>query len=157
MQPQQKFMELAVSLATQNVLTGAGGPFGAVVVKNGEVVAAAANSVTATNDPTAHAEVNAIRAACKALGSFQLEGCEFYTSCEPCPMCMAALYWARPSVVYYANTHLDAAQAGFDDSFIYTELALPPQERKLTMTRLQDAGAIESFQQWIASQTRIGY
>lgn len=157
MSPRQKYMELAVGLATQNVLSGAGGPFGAVVVKDGEVVAACANSVTATNDPTAHAEINAIRAACKALNSFQLDGCDFYTSCEPCPMCMAALYWARPAAVYYANTHVDAAQAGFDDSFIYTELALPPQERKLPVLRLSDPGAIESFQQWMSIQDKVKY
>ena len=157
MSPRQKYMELAVGLATQNVLSGAGGPFGAVVVKDDEVVAACANSVTATNDPTAHAEINAIRAACKALNSFQLDGCDFYTSCEPCPMCMAALYWARPAAVYYANTHADAAQAGFDDSFIYTELALPPQERKLPVLRLSDPGAIESFQQWMSIQNKVKY
>ncbi len=157
MPPRQKYMELAVGLATQNVLSGAGGPFGAVVVKDGEVVAACANSVTATNDPTAHAEINAIRAACKALNSFQLDACDFYTSCEPCPMCMAALYWARPAAVYYANTHVDAAQAGFDDSFIYTELALPPQERKLPVLRLSDPGAIESFQQWTSIQNKVKY
>lgn len=157
MPPRQKYMELAVGLATQNVLSGAGGPFGAVVVKDGEVVAACANSVTATNDPTAHAEINAIRAACKALNSFQLDGCDFYTSCEPCPMCMAALYWARPAAVYYANTHADAAQAGFDDSFIYTELALPPQQRKLPVLRLSDPRALESFQQWMSIQGKVKY
>ena len=150
-------MELAVRLATENVLSGAGGPFGAVVVKHGEIIAACANTVTATNDPTAHAEINAVRAACKALASFQLAGCEFYTSCEPCPMCMAALYWARPLVVYYANTKIDAARAGFDDSFIYTELALPSGARKLRTIHLPDDGAINSFEQWMKSQARIDY
>src|SRR5271167_4324514 len=113
------FMELAIDLAMKNVQTGAGGPFGAVVVKDGKVIAAAANCVTSNNDPTAHAEVMAIRKACQALGSFQLDGCEIYTSCEPCPMCLGAFYWARPERVYFANTADDASKAGFDDSLIY--------------------------------------
>ena len=155
--PEPKFMELAVRLATENVRKGAGGPFGAVVVRNGEIVAEAVNSVTAANDPTAHAEINAIRAACKALASFQLTGCEVYTSCEPCPMCMAALYWARPSVVYYANTKSDAAQAGFDDSFIYSELALPPDARQIRVVRILDSRALDSFKEWTENQLRIDY
>ncbi|MHB1021062.1 MAG: nucleoside deaminase [Acidobacteriaceae bacterium] len=151
------FMELALRLATENVLNGAGGPFGAVVVKNGEIIATGVNTVTASNDPTAHAEVTAIRNACKQLNSFQLDGCEIYTSCEPCPMCLGAIYWARPAAVYYANTHADAADAGFDDSFIYAELPLPPEQRRLPMTHLELANADECFQQWKQSQARIAY
>lgn len=151
------FMELAISLATENVRSGTGGPFGAVVVKDAEVIAAGANTVTATNDPTAHAEINVIRAACKTLGSFQLGGCDIYTSCEPCPMCMAAMYWARPTAVYYANTKQDAAAAGFDDSFIYTELALAPEQRQMRVVHLPVEGAIANFHIWRESQLRIKY
>ena len=114
------FMARAIELSIENVRTGRGGPFGAVVVKDGKIVAAAANNVTATNDPTAHAEILAIREACKALGAFELTGCEIYTSCEPCPMCLGAIYWARPDRVFYGNTASDAAQAGFDDSLLPT-------------------------------------
>jgi guanine deaminase len=151
------FMELAIDLAMKNVETGAGGPFGAVVVKEGRVIATGANSVTATNDPTAHAEVVAIRNACKALSSFQLEGCEVYTSCEPCPMCLGALYWARPSVVYYANTRTHAAEAGFDDAFIYDEVGFEPEHRSLRMVRLEHDRAAEHFNAWIAVERRIKY
>ncbi len=151
------FMELAIDLAMKNVETGAGGPFGAVVVKDGQVIATGANSVTATNDPTAHAEVVAIRNACKALGSFQLDGCEVYTSCEPCPMCLGALYWARPSAVYYANTRAHAAEAGFDDAFIYDEVAFDPEQRSLKMVRLEHARAPEHFEAWVAGESRVKY
>jgi tRNA(Arg) A34 adenosine deaminase TadA len=151
------FIELAIDLAMRNVETGAGGPFGAVVVKDGQVIATGANSVTATNDPTAHAEVVAIRNACKALGSFQLDGCEIYTSCEPCPMCLGALYWARPSVVYYANTRTHAAEAGFDDAFIYDEVAFEPERRSLRMVRLEHDRAPEHFNAWIAVESRVKY
>jgi len=154
---QLAFMEMAIDLAMNNVLTGAGGPFGAVVVKDGKVIAAAANSVTATNDPTAHAEVMAIRKACQELGSFQLEGCEIYTSCEPCPMCLGAMYWARPAAVYYANTRVEAASAGFDDAFIYDEVPFPPEQRTLKMGRLPHPKAREHFDVWIVSQTNIKY
>ena len=118
------FMKEAIRLATENVRAGRGGPFAAVVVKDGHIIASGTNSVTSTNDPTAHAEVTAIREACRALGTFQLSGCEIYTSCEPCPMCLGAIYWARPDRVFYAATASDAAAAGFDDSFIYEELKL---------------------------------
>ncbi len=151
------FMELALQLATENVVSGAGGPFGTVVVKDGAVLATGANSVTVANDPTAHAEVVAIRNACQQLGSFQLDGCEIYTSCEPCPMCLGAIYWARPAAVYYANTHVDAANAGFDDSFIYTELPLPPEQRKLPMHHIEIANADECFQRWKQSQKKVEY
>ena len=128
---EKKFMDEAIRLAKENVKNGSGGPFGAVVVKDGEIVAACGNSVTPSNDPTAHAEVNAIREACHKLGTYQLEGCEVYASCEPCPMCLGAIYWARPSKVYYASTKEDAAGAGFDDSFIYKEIAMPEAERSI--------------------------
>jgi len=151
------FMELAIDLAMKNVETGAGGPFGAVVVKDGVVIAAAANSVTATNDPTAHAEVMAIRKACQALGSFQLDGCEIYSSCEPCPMCLGAMYWARPAAVYYANTRAHAAEAGFDDAFIYDEVAFAPEQRSLKMTRLDLPKASDHFDAWVVSQEQVKY
>ncbi len=151
------FMEMAIDLAMKNVQTGAGGPFGAVVVKDGKVIATAANSVTANNDPTAHAEVMAIRKACQALGTFQLDGCEIYTSCEPCPMCLGAFYWARPAAVYYANTRAHAADAGFDDAFIYDEISLAPEERTLKMTQLRPATAHEHFEAWVISQIQVKY
>ena len=122
---EEKFMREAIRLAVENVKQGTGGPFGAVVVKEGKIIAACANTVTPDCDPTAHAEVNAIREACRKLDTFQLGGCEIYASCEPCPMCLGAIYWARPSRVYYASTKEDAALAGFDDSLIYKEIALP--------------------------------
>lgn len=151
------FMDLAIQLATENVLSGAGGPFGAVVVRKGEVVATGANSVTTTLDPTAHAEIIAIRNACRILQTFQLAECEIYTSCEPCPMCMGAIYWARFTAVYYANTKTDAAEAGFDDAFIYRELAVAPEERSLAMIHLARANARESFDRWKESGRKIDY
>ena len=150
-------MNLALDLAAENARSGAGGPFGAVVVRDGRVIATGVNRVTATNDPTAHAEVVAIRAACAALGSFQLDGCEVYASCEPCPMCLGALYWARPEAVYYAATASDAADAGFDDRFIYEELPLPAGDRSLPTVRLAHARALEPFGDWAASARRVEY
>ncbi|WP_345213453.1 nucleoside deaminase [Mucilaginibacter gynuensis] len=144
------FMALAVKCADDNLKTGNGGPFGAVVVKNGEVIAATPNSVTATNDPTAHAEVNAIREACKKLGTPDLEGCVMYTSCEPCPMCASAIYWAKISAVYYANTKADAHSAGFSDAFIEQELSKPLNERDIIFKRIDAADAIKSFEKWVA-------
>ena len=132
-------MQQAIALATENVVSGHGGPFGAVIVRDGEVIATGVNLVTATNDPTAHAEVVAIRAACKALGSFSFKGCDVYTSCEPCPMCLAALYWARCDAIFYGNTAADAAAAGFDDSFLYDEVKLPA--RPAQASPLKPAGA----------------
>src|SRR5580704_6342581 len=120
-QPNPEFLRRAIALATRNVLTVAGGPFGAVVVRDGAIIGEGANSVTTTNDPTAHGEINAIRQACQALGTFSLEGCEIYTSCEPCPMCLAAIYWARIDAIYFSGEADDAARAGFDDSFFYEE------------------------------------
>jgi tRNA(Arg) A34 adenosine deaminase TadA len=156
-QPEAKFMRMAIDLATENVRSGKGGPFGAVIVRNGEVIAAEANSVTSTNDPTAHAEVNAIRAACRSLETFQLDGCDVYTSCEPCPMCFAALYWSRCRAVFYGNTKIDAADAGFDDSFLYDEVTCPMDQRQIPFVRVMGDEAIESFQLWTNSTERIDY
>lgn len=156
-QPDPKFMRMAIDLATENVTSGNGGPFGAVIVRDGEVIAAAANSVTRTNDPTAHAEVNAIRAACAKLESFQLDGCDVYTSCEPCPMCFAALYWSRCRAVFYGNTKADAAAVGFDDQFLYEEVNRPLEERRIPFERMLPEEAICSFQAWQKSIERIEY
>ncbi len=150
-------MSQAVDLAVENVRSGHGGPFAALVVKDGELVACGTNSVTATNDPTAHAEVVAIRAACRALGAFQLTGCEIYTTCEPCPMCLGAIYWARPERVFYAATHADAAAAGFDDSFIYAQLEVPAELRSIPMTRVPGEGALRPFLAWRQHSARILY
>ena len=150
-------MRMAIALATENVATGRGGPFGAVVVRNGEVVAAEANSVTRTNDPTAHAEVNAIRAACAKLGTFQLDDCDVYTSCEPCPMCLAALYWSRCRAIYFGNSARDAAEAGFDDSFLYDEVKRPVDQRRIPIHQMLHDEAIASFDAWRSSAQRIDY
>lgn len=151
------FMEQAVKLATENVTSGCGGPFGAVIVRDGVVIATGANCVTADNDPTAHAEITAIRNACAALKSFSLEGCEMYTSCEPCPMCLAAIYWARCKAIYYSGTAADAAAAGFDDAFLYEEIKRPIAERTIpTMSLLPERGN-DSFNAWRASVKKIDY
>jgi len=151
------FMQEAIQRAMENVRSGQGGPFGAVVVKDGRVIAAGANSVTTTNDPTAHAEVLAIREACRALGTFQLTGCDLYTSCEPCPMCLGAIYWARPDHVYFAATAGDAADAGFDDSFIYDELKLPLQERKIPLEPMMREEGLAPFREWTNKNDRVNY
>lgn len=151
------FLRRAIALATANVTTGKGGPFGAVVVRNGKIVGEGANSVTLTNDPTAHAEVSAIRAAAKALGTFTLAGCELYSSCEPCPMCLAAAYWARVDAIYYGACAADAARAGFDDAFLYEEFRKPNAERTLPSTQLLGDEARTSFEAWIASAAKIAY
>jgi len=153
----RKFMELAIQIAHENVIRSRGGPFGAVVVKNGEVIGSAGNEVTSLNDPTAHAEILAIRRACQRLGSFQLTDCEIYTSCEPCPMCIGAIYWARPKAVYYACTREDAARAGFDDQFIYEQLALPVEQRRIPMAKLAVENGDAPFQAWIHSTNKIRY
>jgi guanine deaminase len=150
------FMRQAIALALENIRKG-GGPFAAVVVKNGVVVATGGNRVTATNDPTAHAEMVAIREACRKLGTFQLTGCELYTTCEPCPMCLGAIYWARPSRVYYAGTASDAAAAGFDDAFIYDELQMPSNNRRIPMEELNRAEALVIFQEWLAKSDKTPY
>jgi guanine deaminase len=142
------FLEKAIFMAVENVRRN-GGPFAALVVKDGEVIAAGCNQVTRTNDPTAHAEIVAIREACRALGDFQLAGCEIYSSCEPCPMCLGALYWARPARVYFAATAADAAAAGFDDALIYRQLEIPPSERAIPMVHLMDARATLPFEEWV--------
>jgi tRNA(Arg) A34 adenosine deaminase TadA len=150
-------MQRAIELAIENVRARGGGPFGCVVVKDGRILAEGANSVTATNDPTAHAEVVAIRKACAALGSFQLDGCEIYTSCLPCPMCLGAIYWARPARVYYASSDRDAADAGFDDSFIYRELELPFHDRRIPMHQLMREESLQAFEVWKNTPGRIEY
>jgi tRNA(Arg) A34 adenosine deaminase TadA len=150
-------MRQAIRLATENVTSGRGGPFGAVVVKDGVVIASGANHVTASNDPTAHAEVTAIRNACQALGTFVLDGCEVYTSCEPCPMCLAAIYWARCAAVYYGNDAEDAAKAGFDDAYLYDEMKKPRSERKMPSSLLLGDEAWESFQAWIDANVKVAY
>ncbi|WP_447642691.1 MULTISPECIES: nucleoside deaminase [Chitinophagaceae] len=148
MNPDKQFMQEAVDLSREHMENGEGGPFGCVVVKDGMVVGRGWNGVLSGNDPTAHAEVMAIRDACKNLGSFQLKGCDIYTSCEPCPMCLGAIYWARPDRVFYANDKTDAANIGFDDSFIYEELALPMEKRKVPMIQMDKSEALKVFQLW---------
>ena len=155
--PNPEFLRRAIALATENVVSGAGGPFGAVIVRDGRIVAEGVNTVTAQFDPTAHAEVNAIRAACKALGAFSLAGCLLYSSCEPCPMCLAAAWWARIDAIYYAASAQDAASAGFDDAFLYDELRKPLSARKLPATQLLSEEAWASFAAWIASANKIAY
>jgi guanine deaminase len=151
------FMARAIQLSIDNVNSGRGGPFGAVVVKDGSVIAESANQVTSTNDPTAHAEMIAIREGCKKLGVFDLEGCEIYTSCEPCPMCLGAIYWARLSRVYFANADADASRAGFDDSLIYRELALPYSLRKIPMIQMMREEALAAFRAWESKSNKIEY
>jgi tRNA(Arg) A34 adenosine deaminase TadA len=155
--PNPEFLRRAIALATENVTSGRGGPFGAVIVREGKIVGEGANSVTATNDPTAHAEVNAIRAAAKALGTFTLAGCELYTSCEPCPMCLAASYWARLDAVYYGASAADAARAGFDDAFLYAEFKRDQAERTLPAAQMLGDEAWASFAAWIVSDIKIAY
>ena len=157
MQGNPIFMQRAIALATENVTSGRGGPFGAVIVRGDEIIATGANLVTATNDPTAHGEIVAIRNACTSLASFELKGCHIYTSCEPCPMCLGAIYWVRLDSVYFGNTCHDAAQAGFDDSLIYEEMKVPRHQRKVPMLQLLPDHAIESFRLWVEHQTKIAY
>ena len=134
-----------------------GGPFGAVIARNGEIVATGVNRVTDEHDPTAHAEVSAIRAACRKLNTFDLSGCEIYTSCEPCPMCLGAIYWAHLDRMYYGNNQHDAAEIGFDDAFIYEEIALKPEERRLAPTRLLPEEAIKAFEAWRLKDDKVEY
>ena len=143
-------------MAIENVRRS-GGPFAALVVRDGIVIAEGTNLVTRTNDPTAHAEIVAIREACRVLGTFQLTDCEVYSSCEPCPMCLGALYWARPARVIFAAAHEDAAAAGFDDSLIYRQISLPPSERSIPMIRLADEHATRPFEEWLALPERAPY
>ena len=157
MKEKEGFMREAIRLSIENMRAGNGGPFGAVVVKDGKIIARGFNQVTSTNDPTAHAEVVAIREACKVLNSFQLDDCELYTSCEPCPMCLGAIYWARPSKMYYANTKKDAANIGFDDQFIYEELELTLDKRQLSAEQLLQDEAIVAFKEWEEKINKIVY
>jgi guanine deaminase len=150
----EKFMRLAIELSEYNVKQGQGGPFGAVIVKDGMIIARSPNRVVPENDPTAHAEVSVIRLACKELDTYNLTGCEIYTSCEPCPMCLGALYWARIDKIYYANTKADAAAIGFDDHFIYDELECKMEERKLPFTQLLRDEALEAFKLWTQSDLK---
>lgn len=150
-------MKEAIRIAFENVKNGTGGPFGAVVVREGEVIATSANTVVPDNDPTAHAEVNVIRKACKRLGSFQLKGCDIYSSCEPCPMCLGAIYWARPDHVYYASTKEDAAEGGFDDSFIYKEILLEGPQRFIPFVNEREAGAGDEFRLWQKTNDKTRY
>ena len=154
---QIKFMREAIKLSIDNVKSGKGGPFGAVIVKDGKIIAHGTNEVTSSNDPTAHAEVVAIRNACKMLGTFQLDNCDIYTSCEPCPMCLGAIYWSRPARLFFANTKKDAADINFDDQFIYQEQEIPYQDRKLFTQQLLREEALEAFKLWSNSNNKIEY
>jgi guanine deaminase len=151
------FMARAIQLSIENVSSGRGGPFGAVVVKDGAIIAEGANQVTSTNDPTAHAEIIAIREACRALGGFDLQTCEIYTSCEPCPMCLGAIYWARLSRVYFANADSDASKIGFDDSLIYREIAQPHSQRMIPMIQIMREEALAAFRAWERKPDKISY
>jgi tRNA(Arg) A34 adenosine deaminase TadA len=151
------FLKEAIRMAVTNVQTGNGGPFGALVVRDGKIIGRGVNTVTTGNDPTAHAEVNAIRDACSHLGSFQLEGCEIYTSCEPCPMCLGAIYWARPDKVFYAAGKADAANIGFDDSFIYDEIATPLGDRKIPFISISLEEGLDPFKEWGRREDKVEY
>lgn len=150
-------MRAAIALAHDGMQRNDGGPFGCVIVKDGVIIGRGNNKVTSTNDPTAHAEVVAIRDACNHLGAFQLDGCEIYTSCEPCPMCLGAIYWARLEKVYYACTREDAADIGFDDDFIYEEMPLAPEDRSIAMEHLLQSEALKVFEEWREKEDKIDY
>lgn len=154
---QEKFMKEAIRLAGLNMEKAHGGPFGCVIVKDGKIIASAHNEVIINNDPTAHAEIVAIRKACKSLNTFQLEGCEIYTSCEPCPMCLGAIYWSRPSKVYYAASRQDAAKAGFDDNYIYQELSLPIPKRDIPFEQIMQKEVRKIFHLWNNNNHNIKY
>lgn len=153
----EKFMMEAISLSKENIKNATGGPFGAVIVKNGEIISRESNQVTTHNDPTAHAEIEAIRAACKKLKSFSLEGCEIYTSCEPCPMCLSAIYWARIDKIYFANSREDAAELNFDDEFLYREINKANHNRKIPMVQMLREEAIKVFSDWKQKEDKIHY
>ena len=152
-----EFMWEAIRLSQKNIRDGKGGPFACVIVKEGKIVARGTNLVTSTNDPTAHAEVVAIREACKELGTFQLSGCEVYTTCEPCPMCLGAIYWARPDRIYFANSREDAAKVGFDDLFLYEEIPRKISERKIPTQQLMREEALAAFHEWEQKQDKTHY
>lgn len=153
----KKLMQEAIKCSLFGMSNNAGGPFGAVIVKDGEIIAKGWNKVTSTNDPTAHAEVTAIREACKKLNTFDLSGCDLYTSCEPCPMCLSAIYWARIGKIYYANTRKDAADINFDDDFIYKEIPLALDERAIPMEQIERDEAIKVFEEWTKKQDKKAY
>ena len=153
----EPFLQRAIALAIENVNSGQGGPFAALIVKDGKIIAEGVNRVTSGNDPTAHAEIEAIREACRVIGNFQLSGCDLYASCEPCPMCFGAIYWARPDRVFYAATAAGAAAAGFDDALIYEELRRSPGARRLPVTQLLDPEALRPFQTWLSSSSKKPY
>jgi guanine deaminase len=153
----ENLMKQALREAYENVVSAHGGPFGAIVVKDGVIIGRGRNEVTSSNDPTAHAEVQAIREACRHLNDFQLKGCEIYTSCEPCPMCIGAIYWSRPDAVYYACTQEDAAAIGFDDQFIYDQIALPMSARSIPMKRIDPPDSLLPFETWKLSKDRTEY
>ena len=154
---EEKFMLKAIELSRNGMQNNEGGPFGCVVVKDDTIVGSGNNKVTSTNDPTAHAEIVAIRDACKTLGTFQLDGCEVYTTCEPCPMCLGAIYWARPKIIYYANNREDAARIGFDDSMIYEEFHMDLEKRKIPIKSVGREEAIKVFEEWEAKGDKINY
>jgi guanine deaminase len=154
---EEQFMKRAIELALENVRSGRGGPFGVVIVKGGQVLAEGANSVTSSNDPTAHAEIVAIRQACRKLNTFQLDGCEIYSSCEPCPMCVGAIYWARAARVFYGASAGDAAVAQFDDAVIFREIAQPARLRRIPMTQAMRDEALVAFRAWMEKPDRIRY
>jgi tRNA(Arg) A34 adenosine deaminase TadA len=156
-QPNAEFLRRAIALATENVVQGRGGPFGAVIVHEGRIIGEGTNSVTATNDPTAHAEVSAIRAAARTLNTFVLTGCELYTSCEPCPMCLAAAYWARVDAIYYGASATDAAAAGFDDAFLYAEMGKSHAMRKIPIRQMLGDDAKASFEAWQHAPNKVEY
>jgi guanine deaminase len=157
MTPDETYMRLAIRLAQKSVNENLGGPFGCVIVKDGRIVGEGFNQVTTTNDPTAHAEVVAIREACRNLESFQLDGCTVYTSCEPCPMCLGAIYWARPAGIFFAATREDAAEAGFDDEMLYSEFLKPNAQRHLQMKSLLRGESKRVFKTWLAKPDKIEY
>lgn len=154
---EEKFMKEAISLSEKSVQDNEGGPFGCIIVKDNKIIGRGHNKVISTNDPTAHAEVIAIREACKNLGTFQLDGCEIYTSCEPCPMCLGAIYWARAQIIYYANTRHDAAEIGFDDSMIYDEIKKDLNKRKIPAINISRKEARKVFKEWSEKKDKERY
>jgi len=153
----KRYMREAIKLSRMMMRKNQGGPFGAIIVRRGKIIARGWNQVTSANDPTAHAEVVAIRNACDKIGAFQLTGCVLYTSCEPCPMCLAAIYWARPDAIYYANTKKDAARIAFDDDFIYQEIMKPKSRKKIPMRQILRAEALTVFKEWELKPDKIQY
>jgi guanine deaminase len=152
-----RFIGITIAMAVENVENGRGGPFAAIVVRNNEIIGRGTNTVTTSNDPTAHAEVNAIRDACKNLNTFQLGDCEIYCSCEPCPMCLGAIFWARPVKIYYAATKAEASDAGFDDSFIYKQIDILPEQRSIPFLHVENDKGNRPFEEWKSKEDKIAY